>query len=61
MSYQTGLTDDHTQEISIGAALAREAAVQGDALAVACEGQTLTWKELHRRTNRIARGLEKPA
>jgi len=46
-------------EISIGAALAREAARQGDALAVACESEKRSWNELHRRSNRIARALEK--
>ncbi len=43
--------------ISIGAALAREAARQGRATAVECEGDSRSWEELHRRTNRIARGL----
>ena len=43
--------------ISIGAALAREAALQGRAVAVECEGDTRSWEDLHRRTNRIARGL----
>jgi bile acid-coenzyme A ligase len=46
-------------ELSIGAALAREAALQGGALAVACEGQRRSWNELHRHSNRIARALEK--
>src|SRR5580692_3295167 len=43
--------------ISIGAALAREAARQGQAIAVECEGDVRSWEDLHRRTNRIARGL----
>ncbi|HTP76937.1 MAG TPA: AMP-binding protein [Rhizomicrobium sp.] len=43
--------------ISISAALARVAADKPDALAVTCEGQTLSWRELHRRTNRMARGM----
>ena len=43
--------------ISIGTALAREAALQGNAIAVECEGESRSWEELHRRTNRIARGL----
>ena len=47
-----------TTEISIGAALAREAALQGDAPAIICEGETRSWNELHRRSNRIARALE---
>lgn len=44
-------------ELSIGAALAREAARQGDAAAVICEGETRSWEELHRRSNRMARAL----
>ena len=44
---------------SIGRNLAATAARRPDALAVAFEGQTLTWRELHRRSNRIARSLEK--
>ena len=48
---------EETQEISIGAALAREAALQPDAIAVQCEGDARTWRTLHLRTNRIARGL----
>src|ERR1700685_510050 len=43
--------------ISIGAALGREAARQGSAIAVECEGVSRSWEDLHRRTNRIARGL----
>jgi bile acid-coenzyme A ligase len=45
------------EPISIGAALAREAALQGDRIAVECETDMRTWNELHLRTNRIARGL----
>ncbi len=48
---------EETQEISIGAALAREAALQPDNIAVQCEGDARTWRALHLRTNRIARGL----
>jgi bile acid-coenzyme A ligase len=48
---------EQPQEISIGAALAREAARQPHTIAVQCEGDTRTWRELHKRTNRIARGL----
>src|SRR5271170_7124780 len=47
------------EEISIGAALAREAARQPDALAVFCEGESRSWVQLHRNSNRIARALEK--
>jgi bile acid-coenzyme A ligase len=44
--------------ISIGARLAREAAKQPNNVAVIFEGDQLTWKQLHIRSNRIARGLE---
>jgi bile acid-coenzyme A ligase len=44
--------------ISLGAKLARIAREKPDAPAVSCEGVTRTFGELHRRTNRIARGLE---
>ncbi|HEY4940492.1 MAG TPA: AMP-binding protein [Rhizomicrobium sp.] len=43
--------------ISIGAALARIAGQKPDAPAVTCEDTTLSWGELHRRTNRMARGM----
>ena len=43
--------------ISIGAALARIASAQPDALAIACEDVALTWRQLHRRSNRMARGM----
>ncbi len=33
------------------------AAVKGDSLAVQCAGDTRSWRDLHRRTNRMARGL----
>jgi len=46
-------------EISIGAALAREAAKQPGAIAVQCEDRALSWESLHRRTNRVARALGK--
>lgn len=44
-------------QISLGAALAREAARQGDKTAVIFNEETLSWRDLHRRTNRLARGL----
>lgn len=44
-------------EISIGAALSREAARQPDALAVQCGGDVRRWRALDLATNRIARGL----
>jgi bile acid-coenzyme A ligase len=54
------MTDQiNPEEISIGAALAREAARQPDALAVFCEGESRSWVQLHRNSNRIARALEK--
>jgi len=42
---------------SIGASLAQTAARKPDQWAVKCADDTRTWLELHRRTNRIARGL----
>jgi bile acid-coenzyme A ligase len=42
---------------SIGAALGAVAARKGDQWAIKCLDETRSWKELHRRTNRIARGL----
>jgi bile acid-coenzyme A ligase len=53
------MTDQTPPEISIGAALAREAGRLGDAMAVACAGQTRSWNEIHRHSNRVARALEK--
>ena len=44
--------------ISFGAKLRQHAQNQPDAPAVTCEDQTVTYGELHRRTNRIARGLQ---
>ena len=43
--------------ISIGAALALVAGRKPDALAVSCEDVSLSWGELHRRSNRMARGM----
>jgi len=43
--------------ISIGAALARVAQQKPNAPAITCEDVTLTWAELHKRTNRMARGM----
>ncbi|MGN6514679.1 MAG: AMP-binding protein, partial [Rhizomicrobium sp.] len=42
---------------SIGATLKAHAASKPDQWAVKCVDETRTWSELHRRTNRIARGL----
>jgi bile acid-coenzyme A ligase len=44
--------------ISFGAKLKQHAERQPDAPAVTCEDQTVTYGELHRRSNRIARGLQ---
>lgn len=43
--------------ISFGAKLAQHAARQPDAPAVSCGPETLTYADLHRRSNRMARGL----
>ena len=43
--------------ISLGERLKRLAAEKPDAPAVSCGDETLTYAQLHRRTNRIARGL----
>ncbi len=44
-------------DISYGAKLCQMAEVQPDAPAVSCGPKTLTYQQLHRRTNRLARGL----
>jgi bile acid-coenzyme A ligase len=46
------------EPISIGARLTQLAAERPDRPAVSDERRTVTWRELDRRTNRIARGLE---
>ena len=43
--------------ISFGAKLAQNAATQGERPAVSCGAETLTYGQLHRTSNRIARGL----
>jgi bile acid-coenzyme A ligase len=43
--------------ISLGAKLAQHARFQPNAPAVSCGTETLSYAELHRRTNRLARGL----
>jgi bile acid-coenzyme A ligase len=48
---------DTPEQISIGARLAETAAEKPDAPAVTAQGVTLTWSQLHRRSNRMARGL----
>ncbi|MDB5435541.1 MAG: baiB [Phenylobacterium sp.] len=49
------MADD--EMISLGAKLAQHARFQPNAPAVSCGDQTLSYVQLHRRTNRIARGL----
>lgn len=49
-------TEVSEEFVSIGAALAGEAARQPDRVAVQCGAESRTWRELHRRTNRMARG-----
>jgi len=44
--------------ISFGAKLKQHAERQPDAPAVTCDDQTITYGQLHRRSNRIARGLQ---
>ncbi len=44
--------------ISIGARLAREVERQPNEVAMVFEDKSITWKQLHLRTNRVARGLE---
>jgi bile acid-coenzyme A ligase len=44
--------------ISLGAKLAQHARFQPQAPAVSCGATTLSFEQLHRRTNRIARGLQ---
>jgi len=43
--------------ISLGAKLAQHAATQGDKPAISCGAETLTYAQLHGRSNRMARGL----
>ncbi|HWA89477.1 MAG TPA: AMP-binding protein [Rhizomicrobium sp.] len=43
---------------SLGTVLARIAARKPEQWALACAGETFDWATLHRRTNRIARGLQ---
>ena len=45
------------QSISIGRNLGQLAAQKPDAPAITCDGRTLSFRELHERTNRMARGL----
>jgi len=46
------------ETVSLGERLRRLASEKPDALAVSCGDDTLTFSQLHRRSNRIARGLE---
>ena len=47
------------ERISIGARLTQLAGQQPDKPAVTDKDRTVTWRELDRRTNRLARALEK--
>src|SRR5215469_1102423 len=47
------------EPVSIGRNLANTAARIPNAIAVSFEDNTLTWGDLHRRTNRMARALER--
>lgn len=51
------LVPEAPEMISLGAKLAQHARTQGDKPAVSCGAETVTYAELHRRSNRIARGL----
>ncbi|MGD0193127.1 MAG: AMP-binding protein [Rhizomicrobium sp.] len=44
--------------LSIGAALALQAARRPNSIAICSEGRGVSWEMLHRRTNRLARALE---
>jgi non-ribosomal peptide synthetase component F len=50
-------TYEAIEMISLGAKLKQHASFQPNAPAVSCGATTLTYAELHRRTNRLARGL----
>ena len=56
MSAVGGLAE--SELLSFGRNLANIAAAKPDAIAVRFEGETLTWRALHCRTNRIAHALE---
>ena len=43
--------------VSLGAQLGRIAAAKGGEIAVTFEDETITWGDLHRRSNRLARAL----
>ena len=49
---------DTPQPMSLGARLTQLAGERGDRPAVSDQHRTVTWAELDRRTNRLARGLE---
>ena len=51
-------TIETPEMISLGAKLKQHATFQPNAPAVSCGPVTLTYAELHRRTNRLARGLQ---
>jgi len=51
------MADDTPEMISLGAKLKQWAELKPDAPAVSCKGETLTYGQFHRLTNRAARGL----
>src|SRR5437763_6456153 len=53
------MTAPDQQPVPLGVRIGELAASRGDQLAVTCAGVTRTWAELDRRTNLIARGLQR--
>src|SRR3954464_12255765 len=53
------MTAPDQQPVPLGVRIGELAASRGDQLAVTCAGVTRTWAELDRRTNLMARGLQR--
>src|SRR3954449_3543296 len=53
------MTAPDQQPVPLGVRIGELAASRGDQLAVTCAGTTRTWAELDRRTNLMARGLQR--
>src|SRR3954454_2676619 len=53
------MTAPDSQPVPLGVRIGELAARRGDQLAVTCAGVTRTWAELDRRTNLMARGLQR--
>src|SRR3954465_15180438 len=53
------MTAPDSQPVPLGVRIGELAASHGDQLAVTCAGVTRTWAELDRRTNLLARGLQR--